>query len=122
MARRQKSSATDLPLFDRVASREAANHAIELVAAGACEAFRREALRAVWDVAVARESFIVDAVWEAMSVPWAVSDKRAMGAIMQEAKHRGWIAPSDCFVASAQVACHANPRRVWRSLVNRRTG
>jgi predicted secreted protein len=106
-----------VPLFDIEGAREARDEAIDKVEEHASPEFKDAAASAVRTVAAATAYFIVDEVWKAMGDEWeSVGDKRAMGAIMQQAKRDGLIAPTTMFRASAQVQCHANPRRVWQSL------
>lgn len=90
---------------------------IDKVEAGASEAFMAAAFAAISDLAGQDREFIIDDVWT-MRRDWPETrDKRAMGGAMRQARAAGLIEPTDVFRSSAQVRCHANPRRVWRSLV-----
>ncbi len=106
-----------LPLLDLVAGQEARDAALALADAHAAEAFRVAAYAAVGHLARTRSRFIVDDVWRAMGTAApSTHDKRAMGAVMQRARKDGLIEPTAEFLPSAQRQCHANPRRVWRSV------
>lgn len=77
------------------------------------------ALNAVRMVAEARAEFTVDAV-QARLVELGVGrppEGRAMGAVMVSARQHGLIEGTDKYEPSSQPQCHANPRRVWKSLV-----
>ena len=106
-----------LPLFDLPAARSARDIAITRGADHASSDFIERAYLAVCAVACRETEFIVDAVWtELGSVP-STHDRRAMGSVMLRAVRDRIIKPTEEFRASAQRQCHANPRRVWRSLV-----
>ena len=106
-----------LPLFDLPAARAARDVAIARGVDHASTEFADRAYLAVCAVACRESEFIVDAVWmELGSVP-PTHDKRAMGSVMLRAFRDRIIEPTEEFRASAQRQCHANPRRVWRSLV-----
>jgi hypothetical protein len=111
---------TDRPLLDLLSAQVARDEAVALGDLHAAELFRVAAFAAVDRVARARARFIVDDVWAAMGAAApSTHDKRAMGAVMQRACKVRLIAPTADFQPSAQRQCHANPRRVWRSLVCR---
>jgi hypothetical protein len=101
--------------FDAVAARDARDAALEHVSSSA-EDFIDAAVLAIERVARRCPLFIVDEVWRELG-DVTTPEKRAMGAAMQRAHHARLIAPTQDFQASTQVQCHANPRRVWRSLV-----
>ena len=106
-----------LPLLDLPAARAGRDIAIARGADHASSDFTERAYLAVCTVACRELEFIVDAVWmELGSVP-LTHDKRAMGSVMLRAVRDRIIKPTEEFRASAQRQCHANPRRVWRSLV-----
>src|SRR6478609_9146051 len=81
--------------------------------------FINDASAAIERVASRRRTFIVDQVWDDLDqrATWKPTDRRAMGAAMLEAERLGIIRKTDEFRARAQKQCHANPRRVWESLV-----
>jgi hypothetical protein len=71
------------------------------------------ALDAVREVIAHQQFFIIDDVWAVIPRDVDVTDKRAVGSAMVQAKKLGLIRPTDHFQPSAQPQCHANPRRVW---------
>lgn len=103
--------------FDKPRAREARDAALERVEAHAAPDFNSLARAAIERVARRRPAFIVDEVWKELGATAPTHEKRAMGAAMQAARREGVIEPTESFEASAQVQCHANPRRVWRSRV-----
>lgn len=107
------------PTFNAPEARAARDEAIDRVVEHADGDFIDQAIIAIGRVAATREEFIVDEVWKEIDPSAQTHEKRAMGAAMQMAKKGGLIAPTDRFSPSEQVQCHANPRRVWRSLVYR---
>ena len=93
--------------------------ALAVVDKGAPESFKALAFVSVCRVASHLATFIVDDVWADLyrdGIGPPVVEKRAMGAVMQRARKEGVITPTDQFRPSAQKQCHANPRRIWRSL------
>lgn len=109
-----RTPAPDPPL-NLPAAKVARNDALATVSAHAPEGFQEEALLAVRQAAAAHDTLIVDDVWTYLgSKPF---EARAIGPVMARARALGIIAPTNEFRASAQPQCHANPRRVWRSLV-----
>lgn len=106
--------------FDRESARSARDHAIARVERHADDGFNDAALGAIVRVAQRDERFIVDAVWQELArtdAQLSTHERRAMGAVMLRAARENVIAPTEDFRASAQRHCHANPRRVWRSLI-----
>lgn len=97
-----------------VARRE---EALARVEAHAAPEFIDRAVDAIERVARQCDRFIVDEVWLELAGTAPTHEKRAMGAAMRLACTRGIIAPTPDFRASEQRQCHANPRRVWRSLL-----
>lgn len=106
---------TQLPflLLDADASRAALDRS--LARQSDALAFLAVATDAIRATARAQPDFIVDDVWRHMpdDAP-APRDKRAMGLAMRQAASAGLIRATDGYRQSAQVRCHANPRRVWR--------
>lgn len=111
---------TGLPLFDLPAARAARDEAVERVESAADGRFNDQAFHALDRVARRIRLFIVDDVWKELGADQAIAsthDKRAMGAVMQRGRREGLIMATADFKASAQKQCHANPRRIWSSLV-----
>lgn len=87
--------------------------------------FIHRAMDAIERVASRRREFIVDQVWDELvrvtllgaQQGTGATDNRAMGVAMREAAKLGIIRPTGFYRASNQPQCHANPRRVWESLV-----
>ena len=80
------------------------------------------ALEAVYKCATQNRSFIVDQVWQYLYDVIGMRDahtaiNRVMGTIMTQAKRYRWIKPTDNYRASSRTTSHANPRRVWESLL-----
>lgn len=69
-----------------------------------------------------RDAFTTDEVWSLLTGRDATHEPRAMGAMMQEAKRAGVIAPTKEWRESARPECHARPCRVWRSLLRGENG
>ena len=87
-------------------------------------AFVNLAIDAVERVANRKPEFIVDDVWTEVRILEQASetqhwptDKRAMGIAIREAAKLGIVRATPNFRPSNQPQCHANPRRVWESLV-----
>ena len=80
--------------------------------------FKLAAVDALERLARRKEEFIVDDIWTEMGadIP-SCSDNRAMGLVTQFGLATGLIEATTFFQSSAQPQCHANPRRVWSSLV-----
>ena len=103
------------PVLNARAARAARDAGIARGAEAARPTFLEAAEGAIYRAAVTRDRFIVDEVWAYMpAAPWT-HDKRTMGSAMLRAVKLGWIEETDEYRASAQVQCHANPRRVWAS-------
>lgn len=100
---------------DLTKARAARDRALGL--AGQHADFMESAALAIRQAAARHATFIVDDVWRYMLGEPTTVDRRAMGAAMVQAVRDGLIEKTDRFVPSAQSQCHANPRRVWRSLV-----
>ena len=80
------------------------------------------ALEAVYKCATQNRSFIVDQVWQYLYDDIGMreahtANNRVMGTIMTQAKRYRWIKPTDNYRASSRTTSHANPRRVWESLL-----
>lgn len=99
-------------------ARVARDEALIAVDQHASQAFKDAAFSALEHAAREHEYLIVDRVWEYMgdNAP-TTHEKRVMGAIMRLGHRDALIEPTDTFEPSAQTQCHANPRRIWKSLV-----
>ena len=85
-------------------------------------AWQNAALEAVYRCATQNRSFIVDDVWQYLYDDIGIRDahtanNRVMGTIMTQAKKYRWIKATDNYKASSRTTSHANPRRVWESLL-----
>jgi hypothetical protein len=84
--------------------------------------WQNAALEAVYKCATQNRSFIVDQVWQYLyddigEKKANTHNNRVMGTIMTQAKRYRWIKPTDNYRASSRTTSHANPRRVWESLL-----
>ena len=83
------------------------------------------AIQAVYHCAYKNQSFTVDAVWECMrEIGTAdevrnISDNRAMGRLMLDAKKYQWVISTGAYRASAEPTSHGNALTVWKSLIYR---
>jgi hypothetical protein len=109
---------TPPPVLDLQQARDARNEGIARVEDHATDLFMVAAGQAIYELARIRLCFVIDDVWAIRSNWPQTHDKRAMGAAMLQAKRDRIIAPTEDFRPSAQRQCHANPRRVWRSLIH----
>ena len=91
---------------------------IDIVEEGAHEAWKMQAMEAIWKCAKANETVFVDDVWKILGV--RTDEDRAMGAMMRKAKALKWIAPTKEFKQSASPKSHGNWRMVWESLITER--
>lgn len=106
-------------IFDAQGARDARDEAMARVDEHAEEEWKRAALDAIEAVATWRDEFTTDAVWWMLDHSGAgdAREARVMGPLMTEAARRGWIARTDRTHNSVRVECHANPKRVWKSLL-----
>jgi hypothetical protein len=103
------------PVRDAVGAVQARDEAIARVDTAADPAWKMRALAALRRVAERQAELTAEDVWvEAREVP---EEPRAMGPLMQSARAKGWIEPTDQHRQSSMVVNHARPMRVWRSLV-----
>jgi hypothetical protein len=102
--------------LDLPAARAARDEGIARGAESAGEDFAASAELAIRITARWNREFIVDDVWRNMNRS-RYGDNRAMGAAIRKAVRAGVIAPTERYRPSSQPNCHANPRRVWRSLI-----
>jgi hypothetical protein len=113
-ARATSEPARELDLFGPVADVDPIMRAIASVADHAGEAWRAQALAIVERVARALPELTIEDV--APHVELTV-DRRALGAVMIEAKRRGWIVPEGYVTSNAER--HHKPIRLWRSRLHR---
>jgi hypothetical protein len=72
------------------------------------------------EVALANDTFIVDAIWDTgLSEP---HEARAIGAVLVWGRNQGVIVPTERFIPSERAGCHRNPRRVWQSTIYQESG
>lgn len=93
------------------------DEAIDRVARGMDPDWRNAAAAAVTMVALARDEFTTDDVWDALREVDDAREPRALGAIMRQAQRQGLCVKTDRVVNSRRVECHARPVAVWRSLI-----
>ena len=99
-------------------AKQARDAAIAKVAKHALPQFLFAADKAIRKTARDHHEFIVDDVWKNMPAV-RTEDNRAMGAAIRRAVREGVIYATHQFRISEQPQCHANPRRVWASLIYR---
>lgn len=106
-------------LFDYEAelAEAARDEAIDRVARGMDSDWSQAAAAAVTMVALARDEFTSDDVWDALREVEAAREPRALGAIMRQAQRQGLCVKTDRVVNSRRVECHGRPVAVWRSLI-----
>jgi hypothetical protein len=72
------------------------------------------ALAAIREAARRYPTLTADTVFLDLPAP---REGRVMGPVMQQARRRGWIAPTGQYVSAQNKKQHAGPTRVWRSLI-----
>ena len=89
--------------------------------AKASEAWRREARRAIEDLARHRASFIAWEVWQLLAARGIETpngtDGRAMGPLLRYAARKGICARTSETRPTDRVSRHGTEERVWRSLL-----
>ena len=83
------------------------------------EAWKMQAMEAIWRCAKNNQMFIVDAVWQILGV--RTDEDRVMGQMMRKAKALKWIASTKVFKQSASPKSRGNWRMVWESLITERS-
>lgn len=103
------------PLFDLAAAQTARDQAIEQVAGGVSDWWKRQAADAIARCAAKYpEGFTTDEVWaELRGVP-GPTEPRAIGAPMLAAAKAGVIVDTGRVRKSGSVICHARKKVVWR--------
>lgn len=108
----------DLPLFDRARMRAetlaARDEAIEAVDRAADPEWKAEALAAVREMALRRDEFTSDDVWDAGLAK--TREDRALGPIFLAAARAGWISRTDR-VRPSHRSSHGSGKVIWRSLL-----
>ena len=103
-------------LWSYAESVRARDKGIALAEYGATQAWRADALNAVHACAQVYAEFTADDVW--LILKRRTGEPRALGSVMQSARRKGWIAPTDRFTPTHKTSQHAQPIRVWKSLVH----
>lgn len=101
-----------------LAAEGARDVAIGAAGNGADDAWYAAALAAGRRVASEREHFTSDDLWD--YIPGA-REGRAMGAVLVDLGRAGVCEPTERTKKSLRATCHARPKRVWKSLIWRRT-
>jgi hypothetical protein len=90
------------------AARRERNHEID-------DAWLRDALPVVYDLATTTVEFTADEVWARL--PTEPREGRQMGSLMRLAHKRGIIAPTSRDRPSTRPQTHRAPIRIWRSCI-----
>ena len=83
------------------------------------------AIQAVYHCAYKNQSFTVDAVWKRMREIGTteevryISDNRAMGRLMLDAKKYQWVISTGAYRPSEEPSRHGNALTVWESTLYR---
>lgn len=105
-------------LLDLIAAQEAREQAIRQVGVNADSEWMDTALHTIWCLALVRDTFTTDDVWDALHPHEPnTHEPRAMGAAMRRAAKEGWVKATSGYQPSARPSCHARPVRVWGSLI-----
>ena len=89
--------------------------ALERVEGNADARWKDACVDTIHRLALEREDFTTDDVWEAMDPEARTHERRAMGAMMRRAADRGWIRPTTLYKPTARPEAHGRPVRVWAS-------
>jgi len=103
-------------LLDLIAATEAKNEALTQVTANADPQWATACYNIIVSIATTTTAFTTDNIWQALhdaALP-TPHEPRVLGAILRQACADGLITPTDTYIPSARVACHARPIRVWR--------
>lgn len=108
------------PRFNSEDADEARDEAIQRVDRNANKEWKKNANRALLDVARRKEKYTTDDIVRVMT-DWGVyggtHEPRALGAVMQRGKSNSIHVPTSEYSDSDWVKCHSRPKRVWRSLL-----
>ena len=102
------------PVLDLAEGRRRRDHGMAIV--DKSTEFQYAADRAVAQTARTYSAFCVDEVWQFVDGDYDV-DKRAMGPAMLRASRAKLIDATKDFRPTSQRQCHAQPRRIWISLI-----
>jgi len=92
------------------------DEALERVEANAAAAWRASALRVIHRLALERDDFTADDVWEALdTVGNHTPERRALGPLMQRAASRGWIRPTAMYRPTSRPEAPHRPVKAWAS-------
>lgn len=84
----------------------------------ATEAFKREALWAIYDVAYDHNEFTTDLVWNLLDERgFNTTERRALGQLMKRAIAKKIVKRSFRYQPSTRPEAHANPKPIYLSLV-----
>lgn len=97
------------------AAQEARDRGMARAELGAPIGWHERAMAAIRRTCEKHADFIVDDIW--MELNERPEEARAMGPMVLAAVKLGWCEATERYQPSAQVQCHGNPRRVWRSLI-----
>ena len=107
-----------IALFDPVKGERLKEAAIAQALRHAREEWREKAMGAIEMCALRYASFTTDQVELMLGYQTCKThDTRALGGLMQTARRRGWIDPTDRVEASAMSRNHRRPKRIWRSTI-----
>lgn len=97
-----------------------ADEAIAIVDAHTQPEWKKAALDAVETLAHQMSDLTTDDVWHYLNLHdiAEVREPRALGVVMRQAQRLGMIEATDRTRRSDRPVCHANPKRVWRSLLS----
>jgi hypothetical protein len=106
---------TTMNLFDLATATDTKNKAIAQVASNANPDWYNQVYNIIRDIATTTDTFTTDDVWQAIEHQQLPTphEPRALGAIMRHAQRDNLIQPTNSYVPSHRVACHARPIRVW---------
>jgi hypothetical protein len=105
-------------VIDPAESRAVTQSAIAAVDEHANEAWKRDALRAIREVARTHEFLTANDVWEELAdTDEYTHEPSALGPVMLQALREGTIEKTDMFMRSKIPRQHQKPLPVWRSLI-----
>lgn len=102
--------------YDAEGSKQAGLEAQAQVEASANAEWLQQARLAVRRTALYRYELTTDDVWQLNPLP-PTRENRAMGPVMSWAAKAGFIESTGEFRPGQNIKHHANPKRVWRSLI-----
>jgi hypothetical protein len=107
---------TDPTLWDVFAAEAARDEALARVEANADPEWKARTLDAIRWLCRTQREITTDDVWLYLRQHdiAAPHEPRALGAVMNQARNRGWIAATDRVINSSRPECHRRPVRVWQ--------